>query len=215
MTDAVPAPSAAPDPVPGAGPRRKPRKIFILYGLAIGLAIVLLLGLFTDLGTKGGSSGGAPHAGSPVPAFTAENIGPSGPGKVVVPSDGGSSGDTPSVLLFFGNWCSDCHQELPPLAAAVHAQETGHGTLSHVRVIGVDSEDSRSSARSFIKSAGVTFPVAYDPNTSILSDDFYFDGDPNAVFVRSDGTIARIVRGDSLTPVSLAADERALLHDAG
>jgi peroxiredoxin len=213
MTDAVPAPPVAPDPVPGAGPRRKPRKIFIVYGIVIGLVIVVLLGLFTDLGTKGGSAGGAPHQGGPVPAFTAENVGPSGPGKVVIPADGGSSG-TPAVLLFFGNWCADCHQELPGLAAAVHAQQAGHGTLSHVRVIGVDSEDSRSSARSFIKSSGVTFPVAYDPNTSILSDDFYFDGDPNAVFVRGDGTIARIVRGDTLTPASLTSDARALLHDA-
>ena len=95
----------------------------------------------------------------------------------------------------------------------MHAQQAGRGALSHIRVIGVDSEDSQSSARSFIKSAGVTFPVAYDPNTSILSDDFYFEGDPNAVFVNGDGTIARIVRGDSLTPASLA-DERALLRTA-
>jgi peroxiredoxin len=214
MTDAVPAPPAAPDPVPGAGPRRKPRKVFILCGFVIGLAIVVLLGLFTDLGTKGGSTGGAPHQGSPVPAFSAENIGPAGPDKVVVSADGGGSG-TPAVLLFFGNWCADCHQELPPLAAAVHAQRAAHGALSRIRVIGVDSEDSRSSARSFIKSAGVTFPVAYDPNTSILSDAFYFEGDPNAVFVRGDGTIVRIVRGDSLNPVNLTAYERSLLRTAG
>jgi peroxiredoxin len=200
--------------VPGAGPARKPRKIFILYGLAIGLAIVLFLGLFTTLGSKGGSSGEAPHQGSPVPAFSAQNIGPTGPGQVRVPADGGSSG-TPAVLLFFGNWCAACHQELPPLAAAVHAQQTGHGSLSRIRVIGVDSEDSQSSARSFIKTAGVTFPVAYDPNTSILSDDFLFDGDPNAVFVNGDGTIARIVRGDSLNPTSLVADERSLLRNSG
>jgi peroxiredoxin len=214
MTDAVPAPPAAPDPVPGAGPARKPRKIFIVYGLAIGLAIVLILGLFTTLGSNGGSSGRAPHQGSQVPAFSASNIGPTGPGQVRVPADSGSSG-TPAVLLFFGNWCADCHQELPPLAAAVHAQQARHGALSRIRVIGVDSEDSQSSARSFIKTAGVTFPVAYDPNTSILSDDFYFDGDPNAVFVNGDGTIARIVRGDSLNPTSLVADERSLLGTAG
>jgi thiol-disulfide isomerase/thioredoxin len=214
MTDAVPAPSGPPDPVPGAGPVRKPRKVFILYGFGVGLAIVVLLGLFTSLGTNGGSSGGAPQQGSPVPAFSAANIGPTGSRKVTIPADGGSSG-TPAVLLFFGNWCSDCHQELPPLAAAVHAQQAGHGSLARIRVIGVDSEDSPSSARSFIKSAGVKFPVAYDPNTTILSGDFYFEGDPNAVFVNGDGTIARIVRGDTLNPVNLAADERALLSHSG
>jgi peroxiredoxin len=210
MTDAVPAPTAAPDPVPGAGPTRKPRKVFILYGLAVGLVLVVLLGLFTDLGTHHGTSGGAPHQGSPVPTFSAANVGPTGPDHVAVPADG--DGGTPTVLLFFGNWCSDCHQELPGLAATVHAQQAGRGALSHIRVIGVDSEDSQSSARSFIKSAGVTFPVAYDPNTTILSGDFFFEGDPNAVFLNGDGTIARIVRGDTLTPASLTADEQALLH---
>ncbi len=213
MTDAVPAPTAAPDPVPGAGPVRKPRKVFLLYGFGIGLAIVVLIGLFTDLGKGPGASGGSPHQGGPVPAFSAANVGPTGPGQVVVPADGGSSG-TPAVLLFFGNWCPDCHQELPGLAAAVHSQEASHGTLSRIRVIGVDSEDSRPSAQSFIKSAGVTFPVAYDPNTSILSGAFYFEGDPNAVFVNGNGTIARIVRGDTLTPASFTADERALLSDS-
>lgn len=214
MTDAVPAPPAAPDPVPGAGQMRKPRKIFIVYGFGIGLAIVLLIGLFTSFGTGHSPSAGPPHQGGPVPAFSAANVGPAGPGQVTVPEDGGSSG-TPAVLLFFGNWCPDCHQELPPLAAAVHTQEAGHGSLSRIRVIGVDSEDSRSSARSFIKSAGVTFPVAYDPNTSILSGSYYFEGDPNAVFVNGDGKIARIVEGDRLTPALFTADERALVSNGG
>jgi peroxiredoxin len=78
-------------------------------------------------------------------------------------------------------------------------------------VIGVDSEDSPSSAKAFIKSSGVTFPVAYDPNVQITSGAFYFDGDPYAVFVRANGTIDRIVRGATLTPASLVADERKLI----
>ena len=46
---------------------------------------------------------------------------------------------------------------------------------------------------------------------AITSGLFYFDGDPYAVFVNGDGTIARIVRGAVLTPSSLTADERALI----
>jgi peroxiredoxin len=127
-----------------------------------------------------------------------------------VPGDGASSG-IPVVLLFFGNWCPSCHQELPPLAAAVREQAKAGGALSHVRVIGVDSEDSVGKAKSFIKTAGVTFPVAYDSDASVLSGLFYFRGDPYAVFVNGDGTINKIVRGDGLTPSSFTADERALL----
>ena len=212
MTDAAPAdPSASPDSAPdgaGAGPR-KPRKIFLLVGIV--LAVALGVFLFTGLGTSQGSgSGGAPHEGGPVPSFTQQNVGPAGGAKVGVPADGGGNG-TPAVLLFFGNWCPSCHQELPPLAAAVRAQDKAGGPLSHIRVIGVDSEDSVSSAKSFIRDAGVTFPVASDPDITVTSGLFYFEGDPYAVFVRGDGTIAKIVRGAVLTPSSLTADERALI----
>jgi thiol-disulfide isomerase/thioredoxin len=120
----------------------------------------------------------------------------------------------PTVLLFFGNWCPSCHQELPPLAAAVQRQEQAGGPLSRVRVIGVDSEDTEGNARSFIHSAGVTFPVAYDRQADVTSGLFFFDGDPYAVFVKGDGTISKIVRGAVLTPSSLTADERALLPNA-
>ncbi len=67
--------------------------------------------------------------------------------------------------------------------------------MSRVQVIGIDSEDSASTARQFIHKEGVTFPVALDPNVSITSGLFYFDGDPYAVFVRGDGKISKIVAG--------------------
>jgi peroxiredoxin len=214
MTDASPpeepqAPVATPDAPPMV---RRPRKRFIVIGLGIGILIIVLVGLTTSIGTNP-STTSAPREGGPVPSFTRQNLGPTGSPQVSVPADGGSSG-TPAVLLFFGNWCTACHQELPPLAAAVQQQDKAGGELAGVRVIGVDSEDSVGSAKSFIKSAGVTFPVAYDPDTTVTSGLFYFRGDPYAVFVRGDGTIGRIVAGAQLTPSSFTADERALLASA-
>jgi peroxiredoxin len=220
MTDAPP-PAQGPLPAPGADGApgtdgaptvRRPRKRFIGLGIGIGLLIIVIIGLTTSFGTSP-SSTDTPHEGGPVPSFTRQNVGPSGPAQVSVPTDGGAKG-TPAVLLFFGNWCPSCHQELPPLAAAVARQDRAGGALAGIRVIGVDSEDSTSSARSFIHSAGVTFPVAYDPDVSVTSGLFAFDGDPYAVFVNGDGTIAKIVRGAVLTPSSLTADERALLPHA-
>jgi thiol-disulfide isomerase/thioredoxin len=190
--------------------QRGPRKRFIVIGVVV--AAALGVGLFTSLGTgqTSSSGSGAPHEGGPVPGFSAPNVGPAGGSQVSVPADGGSRG-RPAVLLFFGNWCPSCHQELPPLAAAVSQEAASRSPLARIHVIGVDSEDSKSSAQSFIKSSGVTFPVAYDPDISITSGLFYFTGDPYAVFVRGSGTIDRIVRGDVLTPSSLVADERALI----
>lgn len=141
-----------------------------------------------------------------MPSFDASRL--NGSGTVDVPGDGGGGG-TPAVLLFFGNWCQICHTELPALAAAVRRQEHDGGTLASVRVIGVDSEDTRSDARGFIRASGVTFPVAYDPDNDITNGDFYFVGDPYAVFVKGDGTISDIV-GGPLTAARFTALERAL-----
>lgn len=216
MSDAPPSeptPTAAPESDAGAAPLvRPPRKRFIFIGLGIGLLIIVIVGVTTSIGTSP-STTSAPQAGGPVPAFSGQNVGPSGATNVTVAADAAGSG-TPTVLLFFGNWCPSCHQELPPLAAAVRAQEKSGGALAKVRVIGVDSEDTIGKAKSFIKTAGVTFPVAYDADASVLSGMFYFRGDPNAVFVRGDGTIDKIVRGDGLTASSFTAAERALLPRA-
>ena len=213
MTDAPPPETPAP-PAPTSGPAtvRQPRKRFIFIGLGIGVVIILIIGLTTSFGTSP-STPSAPQTGGTVPSFSRQNFGPAGASQVSVPADGGSNG-TPAVLLFFGNWCPSCHEELPPLAAAVRAQDEAGGALAKIKVIGVDSEDTPNGAKSFIKSAGVTFPVAFDPDASVVRGLFYFRGDPYAVFVRGDGTIDKIVRGDVLTPSTFTADERALLPKA-
>jgi peroxiredoxin len=204
MSDAAPAgPSqpAAPAPTP-----RKPRKIFLLVGVV--LAAALGIGLFTGIGTNQNTSG-VPYVGSTAPTFSASNVGPVGGSKVSYPL-AGADGGRPVVLLFFGAWCTECHEELPPLARAVKAQEQAGGALSRVQVLGVDDLDSPSSARAFIHAAGVTFPVAYDPNTVITQQDYGFNGDPFAVFIDGDGTISKIVSGARVTPSSLRAAEQAL-----
>ncbi len=223
MTGEVPTSGDSSGPGPGPGPGgapgaaegevevRKPRKIFLVVGIV--LALIIGIFLFTSLGTSDGSgttgsgAGSAPSVGDPVPSFTSQNIGPSGRSSVSVSP---RRSRQPTVILFFGNWCPSCHQELPGLAAAVRSQALAGGALAGIRVVGVDSEDTVGNAKSFIHASGVTFPVAYDPNVDITSGLFYFTGDPYAVFVRSDGTIAKIVRGDVLTASSLTADERAL-----
>jgi len=211
MTEQVPPPpGGSPDPVPGQGEVevRKPRKVFLVVGIV--LALIIGIFLFTSLGTSNGSgsTGSAPQVGDPVPSFTSQNIGPVGGSSVSVSA---RRGGQPTVLLFFGNWCASCHQELPPLAAAVRSQDRAGGALAGIRVVGVDSLDKVSKAKTFIHDSGVSFPVAYDPNVDITSGLFYFTGDPYAVFVKADGTIAKIVAGDSLDPPSLTADERALI----
>jgi peroxiredoxin len=192
-----------PDPPAALSHPRKPRKIFLIVGVVV--AAALGVGLFTTAGTSENS--GPPHQGGQVPTFSAPRL--NGTGSVGIPADGGGGG-TPVVLLFFGNWCAVCHSELPPLAAAVRQQRRAGGALAGVPVIGVDSEDSRSAGEAFIKSSGVGFPVASDPDIAILSGDFYFEGDPGAVFVKGNGTISDIVSGP-LSVSKFIAEERKLI----
>ncbi|HEX3793867.1 MAG TPA: TlpA disulfide reductase family protein [Acidimicrobiales bacterium] len=190
----------SPEPPTESPTRRKPRKVFLLVGLV--LALGLGVGLFTSVGTSKNS--GAPHKGSAVPSFTGENL--NGSGSVTVSA---AASGTPTVLLFFGKWCPQCHAELPPLAASVRQAKSNGGALSALRVVGVDSEDTVANAKSFIASSGVTFTVAYDPNLDITSGDFYFEGDPFAVFVNGNGTINAIVRGP-MSVAAFTAHERAI-----
>ncbi len=161
--------------------------------------------VFTSIGTK--KNEGPPQEGGPVPSFSAARL--NGSGTVAVPADGGGGG-TPAVLLFFGEWCTQCHAELPPLAAAVRQQASAGGALAKVHVIGVDSDHYQSVGEGFVKSAGVGFPVAHDPVIAITNHVFYFQSDPYAVFVKGDGTISAIVPG----PISVAkftAEEEKLI----
>jgi peroxiredoxin len=190
--------TAEPDSPPAVPAPRKPRKSFLLVGVV--LAAALGVGLFTSAGNKSVSK--APRVGGPVPSFSAGAI--NGSEAVRVP-DG-----APTVILFFGNWCQICHTELPALAAAVRHQNAAGGALSHIRVIGVDSEDTLAHARGFIRSSGVTFPVVSDPNVEITSGDFYLYGDPHAIFVKGNGTITRIV-GSTLSSAAFTADEKTLI----
>jgi thiol-disulfide isomerase/thioredoxin len=192
--------SGLPDNADLAGPR--PRRAFIFLGVL--LAAVLGVGLFTHIGQKKSSS--PPEVSKAVPAFTADRL--NGPGSVQV-SSGRSNNGKPTVILFFGKWCQLCHTELPPLAAEIKAQDRSGGKLAGINFVGVDSEDTESGAKGFIKTAGVTFPVGYDPNLNITSGDFYFVGDPYAVFVNGDGVIRRI-HGSTMTPAQLVAWATAL-----
>jgi peroxiredoxin len=187
-------------PVVSPAPRR-PRRIFLVAGLVV--AAGLAVGLFTSLGAP--KKSGVPQPGDPVPSFTAARVNGTGTVRVSAKAMSGH----PTVLLFFGDWCSICHTELPKLAAAVRSEDAAGGALSRVRVVGVDSGDLLSNAQSFVTSSGVTFPVADDQNLAIISGKFFFEGDPYAVFVNGDGTIAKVV-ASRISPSAFAADERAL-----
>jgi peroxiredoxin len=145
--------------------------------VAVIAAVVVVVGLGIGLLTGSGSSAGGwpPHAGGVAPTFSLAGLNVAR--KVGTPESGGRDGH-PVVVLFMGDWCSLCHSELPPLAAKIRALQHGHGALSKLAVIGVDSEDTLSDAQSFIKASGVTFPVGDDGTAHVMNALYGFEGDP-------------------------------------
>lgn len=180
--------------------RRRPRKAFLLLGCVV--AAALGVGLFTSIGSSGTS--GPPHPGGPAPRFSLPEI--NGRGTV-----GSQIGDgSPTVVLFFANWCSICHSELPALAQAVKHQARSSGSLSKIQVIGVDPLDSPASAAAFARVSGVTFPVGLDADGSVMGSRYDFLGPPYAVFVKADGTISNI-KASTMSSATFLATERHLI----
>ena len=178
----------------------RPRKRFVLVGCV--LAAALGVGLFTSIGSSG--EPGAPHVGGQAPTFSLPTV--DGNGTV-----GQQIGDgSPTVILFFANWCSICHSELPALAKVVRAQDQPRSSLARIQVVGVDPLDSAESARAFVKDSGVTFPVGLDGDGSVMGSKYLFRGPPYAVFIGSDGTITAI-KASTLTPAALLSAERQLV----
>ena len=157
--------------------------MFLAVGVMV--AVGLGIGLFSSVGTP---KSPVPSVGQAAPSFTLGRLG--GGGRIAVPADGGGGG-RPVVLVFFASWCTPCQTEIPTIAAVYRHQ----APAGRVRIIGIDGNDPTSNALAFVHKSGVTFPVAADPEYAVTNGDYYFTGDPDAVFVDGDGTIAHIVRG--------------------
>jgi thiol-disulfide isomerase/thioredoxin len=186
--------------------RRRARPVFLLIGVF--LAGALAAGLFTGVGSPSGPS--HPQAGTAVPSFSLPRVG--GSGKVGVPADGGGDG-RPAILLFFASWCVPCQKEMPAVAATYRDQQAGGSRLARVAVVGIDGNDSSSSALAFLHSSGVTFPVGADHTYTVTQGLFHFTALPESVFVEADGTIAAIHYG-ALSTAAFVRWEHKLLADA-
>jgi thiol-disulfide isomerase/thioredoxin len=103
-----------------------------------------------------------------------------------------------AVVLFFGDFCAPCHQELPRLAPLI-----GHGVLGGVHFVGVDEDELMATARSFVRSTHVHFPVGLDHFLE-LADQLVPAGLPAAVFVNASGRVVEVQYG-ALTNEQLSA----------
>jgi cytochrome c biogenesis protein CcmG, thiol:disulfide interchange protein DsbE len=94
----------------------------------------------------------------------------------------------PVIVNFFASWCGPCRQETPELA---HYYKAAQPT---VRVVGVDTNDSRTAALTFTRHYGVTYPVASDP-AAATAGAFGVSGLPQTFFLNAQHKIVDRVYG--------------------
>ncbi len=155
--------------------------------------VVALLGLLIWKVAQGESEvtaelarGGTPAA----PPFTLERL--DGKGDLAIESLRGKT----VVLNFWASWCGPCRDEMPLLQ-----QGSERWKERNVVFVGIDIDDLRSDARSFLERFGVTYVNVYDGKSSTVGR-YGATGVPETYFIDADGRIRWRIAG----PVVESAD---------
>ncbi len=88
------------------------------------------------------------------------------------------------VVNFFASWCPPCQQEQPELVAFAYA----HRSPGDAALVGVVFDDAASTARSFMRSTGASWPAVIDSGGQIALD-YGVRGPPETFIVSPDGTV--------------------------
>jgi cytochrome c biogenesis protein CcmG/thiol:disulfide interchange protein DsbE len=167
--------TATDDGGPGAAPRRRHTARWVAgVTLVAGAALIALLATrppqtFTEVDT--------PLVGQAAPAIAGATLG-GGPFRLQ-----GWRGRW-VVVNFFASWCAPCQQEQPELVAFAYAHRSPVATA----LVGVVFDDSASTARSFMRSTGATWPAVVDTGGQIALD-YGVRGPPETFIVSPVGTV--------------------------
>jgi cytochrome c biogenesis protein CcmG, thiol:disulfide interchange protein DsbE len=93
------------------------------------------------------------------------------------------------VLNFWAPWCGPCKQEAPHLQAASERY-----AKRGVVVIGIDVNDFKDDARSFVRKQGITYVLARDRNGAILAP-YGAAALPETFIVGRDGNVGERIAG--------------------
>ena len=106
---------------------------------------------------------------------------------------------TPVVINKWASWCGPCRFEFP----FFQSQAIEHG--KRVAFLGVDSDDDREAAETFLNELPLPYPSFSDPGSEIAE---LFDARefPSTAFYDSSGELAYLRRGGYASEEELAAD---------
>jgi cytochrome c biogenesis protein CcmG, thiol:disulfide interchange protein DsbE len=98
----------------------------------------------------------------------------------------------PVLVNIWASWCDPCIAEAPDLVAA-HRR---YG--DKVRFIGVDAQDDRSGASTFIADHQIPYPSVFDPSNAIAVSYGLFSP-PDTLFFDADGRLVKTFPGQIST----------------
>lgn len=152
-------------------------------GAAVAVALIVVVSIFTGGHVTDNNQPTSALVGKPAATFTLEGL---QSGTVVAPWKSHHA----AVLIFFASWCTPCKAEMPKVARYL-----SHHNEGSIHVIGIDANDERGAAKSFVTKSGVTFPIAFDPNGTVTTGIFQFQTVPETVFVNATGTVTQVYFG--------------------
>lgn len=159
-----------------SGPRIVERRMK-RFGLVVAAVAIVGLGVAAFAGSGGGADG--PDAGLDFELAYLD-----GSAGNIVDYRG-----TPVVLNFWASWCPACVAELPAF------QEVASDLDGQVQFIGMNMQEvDRGAATALIEDAGVTYPLADDPDGALFQS-FAGIGMPTTVLIDADGTVATVHAG--------------------
>jgi peroxiredoxin len=139
------------------------------------ITVLLVGGIFGSLAVAGSLSG-------PAPSFSLE----SRDGETVTLAE--LKGNV-VMINFWATWCGPCRQEMPHLEA-LHQRYSSLGFT----LLGVNVEDNRTGADKYLAETPVSFPILFDPQSSV-SELYDVVAMPSTVLVARDGTMRFIHHG--------------------
>ena len=95
----------------------------------------------------------------------------------------------PLIINFFASWCPPCKRETP-LLARFYAEHHGRDLI-----IGIDANDEAGPAGKFVQSAGVTYPIGFDPYPAPVTTSYGVYGLPQTFFLDARHRIVKHVIG--------------------
>jgi cytochrome c biogenesis protein CcmG, thiol:disulfide interchange protein DsbE len=166
---------------------------------AVGAAVLVLAGIVTLTGSgKPGKNSGDNQAAQIAKSFSLPELGH--PGHTISLA---SLRGRPVIVNFFASWCAPCKHETPMLAKFAD-QEAGK-----VIVIGIDANDSQGAALQFLQTAGVKYPVGFDPFPARTTTSYGVYALPQTFFLNATHHIVKHVVGPVTMQVLVAGVELA------